>query len=201
MLAAPAASPGGDRLAVPVHRVVDSRVRSADRLDRFWRSIWPEAARTFGRGGIDLHTTDSPGEVRRTAADRPLLVGLRAGAVNLVLTDHIPMFWDRGRASAGTTTIHQGRHVCMIALAYAHGHRIPFVSVNTCVHELLHALLQDVFVARPEWYDGGGREARVEWHATALWLFGAGAAVRASGREYLERLRLSTISGIADKIH
>jgi hypothetical protein len=33
----------------------------------------------------------------------------------------------------------------MIALNYAHAHKIPLVAVNTCVHELLHALLQDIY--------------------------------------------------------
>ena len=116
-------------------------------LQRFWWSIWPEAVRDFGLGGIALQTTDGPGEVRRTAADNPFFVGLRRGVINLVLTARLPLYWDGGRALAGVTTIHEGYHVCMIALPYAHGNRTPFLSVNTCVHELLHALLPDVFVA------------------------------------------------------
>src|SRR5437879_3896508 len=66
---------------------------------------------------------------------------------------------------------------------------VPFLSVNTCVHELLHALLQDVFVDRPKWYQGGEREFRTDWSATCLWLFHDGAAIRKSGRAYVDRLR------------
>ena len=76
----------------------------------------------------------------------------------------------------------------MVALRYAHGNQIPFLSVNTCVHELLHALLQDVFVSRPRWFQTGGREFRTDWYATRLWLFHDGAAVRESAQTYLGRL-------------
>jgi hypothetical protein len=109
--------------------------------------------------------------------------------LNLVLTDHIPMKWDNGRALAGATTIFEGYHVSLIALQYAHGNQVPFFSVNTCVHEMLHALLQDVFVSRPNWFQGGERESRTDWYATCLWLFHNGAAVRQSARGYLERLQ------------
>jgi len=162
---------------------------SAQQVHNFWWSIWPEAVRDFSRGGIELQTSDGPGEVRRTAADRPFFIGLRRRAINLVLTGHIPLYWDSGRALAGVTTIHDGYHVCMIALPYAHGNRTPFLSVNTCVHELLHALLQDVFVTRPRWYQAGGREFRIDWYATRLWLFHDGTAVRKSAQAYLDRLR------------
>src|SRR5450631_2587572 len=137
------------RLPIPVHRIMDSRARcTQEQLHQFWSSIWPEAARDFGRGGMELQTTDGPGEVKRSPADKPIFVGLQHGVINLVLTDHIPMKWDSGRASAGVTTIHDGYHVCLIALQSAHGNQVPFFSVNTCVHEILHALLGDVFVSR-----------------------------------------------------
>ena len=109
--------------------------------------------------------------------------------MNLVLTDHIPMYWDSGRALAGVTTLCEGYHVCMVALRYAHGNRIPFLSVNTCVHELLHALLQDIFVSRSSWFEAGEREFRADRYATWLWLFRDGAAIRKSARIYLDRLR------------
>jgi hypothetical protein len=177
------------RLLVPVHRVMDSRAKCPpERLHYFWGNIWPEAVRNFSRGGIGLQTSDGPGEVRKSPGDRPILVGLRRGAVNLVLTDRIPMYWDRGRASSGVTTIYDGYHVCMIALQYAHGDQVPFLSVNTCVHELLHALLQDVFVRRPKWYQSGGSEFRMDWYATSLWLFHDGAVIRKSTQAYLGRL-------------
>jgi hypothetical protein len=180
------------RVIVPLHRVTDSRARcTPEQINRFWWKIWPEAVATFAHGGIALQTSDGPGRVRRTAGDTPIFDGLRRGMLNLVLTDHIPMKWDRGRALAGATTIFDGYHVSLIALQYAHGNQVPFFSVNTCVHEMLHALLQDVFVSRPNWFQGGGRESRTDWYATSLWLFHNGAAVRRSARGYLERLRAS----------
>jgi hypothetical protein len=178
------------RLLVPVHRVMDGRAQCPpEQLHRFWASIWPEAVRDFSRGGIELQTSDGPGEVRRSPGDKPIFIGLRHGVINLVLTSHIPMHWDRGRALAGVTTIYDGYHVCMVALQYAHADQVPFLSANTCVHELLHALLQDVFVSRPKWYQTGGREFRIDWYATGLWLFHDGAAVRKSAQAYLGRLR------------
>ena len=182
------------RLLVPIHRVMDSRAQcTQEQLHEFWRSTWPEAVRDFSRGGIGLQTTDGPGEVRRSPGDKPIFIGLRRGVINLVLTDHIPMKWDNGRALAGVTTIQDGYHVCLVALRYAHGNQAPFVSVNTCVHELLHALLQDVFVSRPEWYQAGGREFRTDWYATCLWLFHDGATVRKSAEAYLRRLRSAAV--------
>ena len=189
--AAAASRPGAPaRLPIPVHRVIDSRAQCpAEELRHFWSSVWPEALRNFSRGGISLQISDEPGEVRRSPGDKPIFIGLRRGVINLVLTDHIPMKWDSGRALAGVTTIYDGYHVCIVALRYAHGDQVPFLSTNTCVHELLHALLQDVFVSRPAWYQTGGREFRIDWYATQLWLFHNGAAVRQSAQEYLGRLR------------
>ena len=177
------------RVQVPVHRIVDARLHSPDRLRRFQSKIWPEAVRDFSRGGIDLQITDGPGEVKFTAADRPILLGLQRHAINLVVTDRIPMYWDGGRAWAGVTTLYEGYHVCMIALRYAHGDQVAFVSVNTCVHEILHALMQDIFLKSPKWYQAGGREFRIDWYATRMWMFHEGDAVRASASGYLERLR------------
>ena len=174
---------------MPVHRVVDARSKDRDRQRNFWTSIWPEAFRAFERGGIHLQTSDGPGEVRHSPADKPIFIGLRRGAINLILTDTIPMYWDNGRALSGVTTLHEGYPVCMVALRYAHGNQVPLVSTNTCVHELLHVLLQDIFVSRPKWYQSGEREFRIDWYATALWLLHDGAYVRKSGREYLSRLR------------
>jgi len=186
--AIPAGSPA--RLAVPLHRVMDGHARcTPEQLRRFWWSTWPEAVRAFGRGGIELQTSDGPGEVKRSAGDRPIFVGLRRGVLNLVLTDHIPMYWDRGRALAGATTIYDGYHLCMIALEYAHGNQAPFFSLNTCVHEILHALLLDIFVTHPKWYEGGEREFRTDWHATALWMFHGDGTVRESAQVFVNRLR------------
>src|SRR5262249_24429183 len=107
-------------LTLPVHRVFDAKTPCpAEVVQRFWWRVWPEAFRDLRRAGIDLQTTDESGEVRPTAGGRPTFKGLRRGAVNLVLTDHIPMYWDNGRALAGVTTIHEGYHLCVIALRFA----------------------------------------------------------------------------------
>ena len=191
-IATAATVPSGSQapLIVPVHRVMDVRARCpSDLLRRFWWSIWPEAVRDFHRSGIRLQTSDATGEVKRSASDRPILIGLKRGVINLVLTDHIPMNWDNGRALAGVTTIYEGYHVCMVALRYAHGHEIPFLSVNTCVHEILHVLLQDIYLGRTPWYEASAHEVRIDWYATRLWLFHDGAAIRKAAQAYVERLR------------
>ena len=185
-----AAFPAEPPVIVPVHRVVDVRAKcSPEQLHRFWWSIWPETVRDFNVCGVCLQTSDANGEMRRTAADRPIFIGLERGVVNLVLTDHLPLYWDNSRALAGVTTIYEGYQVCVIALRYAHGHQIPFLSVNTCVHELLHALMQDVFVRSPKWYETGGRELRINSYATELWLFHEGADIRKSAQAYVDRVR------------
>lgn len=177
-------------LLVPVHRIIDARAHlQPAQLQRFWTAIWPEAYRVFQRGGIELKTTDSPGEVRRSAADRPLFTGLRRAVINLILTDHLPLYWDNSRALAGGTSLWNGYSVCLIALRYAHGNRVPFLSTNTCVHELMHALLLDIFVSHPFWYQSAEREARIDWYATLLWLFHDGHAIRQSAQECLRRLQ------------
>lgn len=181
---------------VPLHRVMDARARCLPRqLHDFWSSVWPEAVRNFGSGGIQLRTSDGPGEVKRTAGGNPVFIGLRRDSINLVLTDRLPMYWDNGRALAGVTTLWDGYPISMIAIPYAHGNQIPFLSVNTCVHELLHALMQDIFVSRPKWYQSDGREFRSDWYATRLWLFHDGAAIRESARLCLARLR----AGVAER--
>lgn len=177
------------RIKIPVHRIVDAKAHFPPGvLEHFWSSIWPEAVRDFGRGGIDLQTTDGPGAITHTAADRALFSGLQSGALNLVLTDTLPLYWDNARALAGATTLVRGYCVSVIALRYAHGDRVPFLSVNTCVHEMLHALLLDIFVARPSSYQSVEREYRVDWYATRMWLFHDGGAVRQSARTFLARL-------------
>jgi hypothetical protein len=181
---------------VPVRRIVDAHAKIAPvDLARFWRKIWPQASRDFGSCGVRLQVTDAPGEIKNTAADRPVFVGLDRGSLNLVLTDHLPLYWDASRALAGVTTIYEGYHLCLIALRYAHGHQVPWFSTNTCTHELLHALMQDVYVMHPKWYQSAGREARIDAYATGLWLFHSGDAVRKSAREYVARLRAAQAAG------
>jgi hypothetical protein len=190
-IALPSTTPA--QVTVPIHRIVDAKARfPSGSLQRFWSSIWREAVTDFGHGGIALRTTDGPGEVGHTAADRPLFSGLRCGVLNLVLTDRLPLYWDNARSLAGVTTLDRGYHLCLIALRYAHGDRVPFLSTNTCVHEILHALLLDIFLTRPSAYQAVEREYRIDWYATRLWLFHDGAAVRRSAQAYLDRLRASS---------
>jgi len=188
-MAAGVASSAASPVIVPVHRIVDARAKcTVEELRRFWWRIWPEAVRNFSAAGIQLKASDGAGEIRRSAADRPIFSGLQRGVLNLVLTDYLPLYWDGGRALAGVTTIYEGCHLCLIALRYAHGNQVPFISVNTCVHEMLHALMQDIFVNRPRWYQSAGREFRIDSCATSLWLFHDGAAIRPSARNYVRRL-------------
>jgi hypothetical protein len=183
-------------VTVPVRRIVDGHAKlTAEELARFWQKIWPEAARNLGSCSVRLQTTDATGDIKRTAADRPVFVGLERGTINLVLTDHLPLYWDAGRALAGVTTIYEGYHLCLIGLRYAHANQVPWISVNTCTHELLHALMQDVYVTHPKWYQSAGREGRIDAYATALWLFRSGDAVRKSAREYVARLRAGQAAG------
>jgi hypothetical protein len=156
--------------------------------------MWPQAAGDLASGGIRLETSVTTGEVRRSPGGRPIFIGLDRSMLNLVITDQIPMVWDRARALSGVTTRYQGYHICVVALNYAHGHQIPFLSVNTCLHELLHALLQDIFEDRPAGLPGATREFRVDWYATRLWLFHDGAHIRQWAKAYVERLRWEVAS-------
>lgn len=177
-------------LIIPVHHVLDGRAKWArGQLARFWSSIWPEAVRDFERCGIRLESRVKQGEVRLSASGKPLFTGLDFRVLNFVITDRIPMDWDRGRGLTGVTTRYQGYHLCVAALHYAHGHQIPLLSVNTCVHELLHALLHDIFESRPKGYRGEARELLIDWYATRLWLFHEGPEIRKAAQAYVERLR------------
>ena len=187
-----AAAPGGRRepVVVPLRRIVDPRAHSfPSDLNRFWQVIWPEAVRDFASGGIRFDTTDAAGEIRRSAADRPLFHGLEPGVLNLVLTGTLPLYWDSGQALAGVTTRFEGYHLCVIAVRYAHRNQVPYLSVNTCLHEILHALMGDVFISQPKWYQRSSREMRIDLVATGLWLFGDGAAVGGAARTYVQRLK------------
>jgi hypothetical protein len=168
-------------LVVQVRRILDKRVTlSAD-------PVWPEAVRDFARGGIELRVTEVPGEVGRAASGRPVFKGLAHGVINLVVTDYVPLEWDQAKGLAGLTTQYDGYHVCVIAMRHAHGNQLPFFSVNTCVHELLHVLLHDIFATRPQGVAGSQREWRIDWYATRLWLFGDSAEIRGMAAEYLRR--------------
>ena len=179
-----------ERLAVPLRIIVDSRTNpNGAPLKRFWSRIWPQTAGDFEACGIHLDTSVTTGEVRRSPGGKPIFVGLDRHVLNLVVTDQIPMQWDRARALSGVTTHYQEYFVCIVALNYAHPHQIPFLSVNTCLHELLHAFLSDIFEDRPAGVKGNTRELRVDWYATRMWLFHDGAQVRRATKAYVERIR------------
>jgi hypothetical protein len=193
-LAALAAGPPvPPRLVLPLHRILDGRLKATDRVRHFWPTLWSEAVRDFHQGEIDFDLSDGAGEVKLSPAGNPIFTGLQRGAINLVATDVVPINWDGGRALAGVSTIHDGYHICLIAMRYAHRNQVAFVSVNTCVHEILHVVLQDIFLKPPKWYQAGGREVRVDYYATRLWLFHDGAEVRKLGEGYLRRLKSSRV--------
>jgi len=77
----------------------------------------------------------------------------------------------------------------MLGLWSSHTHQVPFLSVNTCVHEMLHAFLGDIFENRPRGFKGQMREARIDWYATRLWLFHDPGPIAAATRQYLARLQ------------
>jgi hypothetical protein len=157
-------------------------------LRYFWYTVWPEALREFGRGGVRIEPTFVQGEVQRWPGAQPYLVGLEPGVLNVILTPRIPLKWDQGLGLNGVTARYKGCHFCMIAVNRAHGHQIPFLSTNTLVHELLHALLQDIFEDRPEGIRGDYREFRVDCYATRMWLLPGAPSIREAARLYLNRL-------------
>ncbi len=177
-------------LTLPVRRMLDGRARHTRRaLGRFLSGVWPEAVRDFERCGIHLSGILRNGEIKLSPGGRPLFPGIEREAINVVLTDRIPLGWDQGRGLAGVTTRYEGCDLCVIALDHAHGHQFPFLSVNTCVHELLHVLFGDVGEERPAGVKGEVRELRIDAYATRMWLFREGAAVRRAARDYVNRRR------------
>lgn len=189
-ITAAAAAASTPALVLPIHHVLDTATKpSKEDLRRFNSAIWPETVRDFARCGIQFLRTEGTGEVRRTPAGNPTFSGLAPRAINLVLTPFIPRNWDRGRALSGLSTIYERHHICVIALLYAHTHQIPFLSVNTCVHELLHVLMLDIFDQQSKGISAGVRELRIDAYATRLWLFHDGDAIRKSAQIYAERLK------------
>ena len=69
----------------------------------------------------------------------------------------------------------------------------PYLSTDTCVNELLHALLQDILVSHPKWIRlAGANPGPIGTRRN--WLFHDGAEVRKSAKVYPERLRASSAS-------
>ncbi|QOY90556.1 hypothetical protein [Paludibaculum fermentans] len=177
-------------VVVPVSLVMDSKAKLTPEVVRhFWSSLWPQAVQEFAAGGIRLECRNRTGEVLRPPGRPPVVSGLDPATLNVVLTGTIPMEWDSGRSLSGVTLRYRGRHLCMISLYRAHGHLIPLVSVNTCVHEILHALMLDIFEQNPQGVAGAGREFRIDYLATRLWLFHDGADIRRSAETYVRKLR------------
>lgn len=183
-----AGAAGGD-VVVPLHHVLDRRAACRARHVRdFWGRVWPQAVADFEQCGVRFAVTSGEGEVERPAWRTPVVQGLRRGCLNVVVTDRIPVQWDGGRGLAGVTTMYRGHAMCMIAIARAHGHRIPFVATNTCTHEMLHAVLGDVFENRPAGWRGQARESRMDAVATGLWFGWRDGGVRAGAGEFLGRV-------------
>ncbi len=180
-------------LTLPVNLVLDSKAR---RALHFEQGIWQEALRDLAKCGLQVQVNKTTGEVARPSQREPIITGLQPGKLNLVVTDQIPMYWDHGRLLNGLTTPYRGYHLCMVAMNWAHGHQVPVLSVNTCLHEILHALLLDIFERRPPGWMGHVRELRVDACATRMWLLGDGSGLLDSARAYLERL-----SGSANTEH
>jgi hypothetical protein len=175
-----------DRVEIPVLRIIDRNAHANAR--GFISSIWKEAGEVFGRGGIMLRVIDRSGEVLQYPSGRPIFRCLDRSRINVVLTDRVPLDWDKGRSLAGVSALYEGFCICVISMNEAHGNQIPFLAVNTVVHELLHVLLEDVFRDRTSVFQGQSSEARVDLHATRLWLFGGDETVRESAKVCLDRL-------------
>ena len=159
-------------------------------LKRFWREIWPEAARALGRCNIEVQTTWKLSHFNRSPAGFLHFQDLTPHVINIFLTNHMPLSWDNGRALSGVATRYNGYCLCVLALDYAHGNQIPFFGLNTCLHEILHVLLGDIEVKRPTHAFLGGqtRESRVDAVATSLWLLGrSGADLREKARAFIAR--------------
>jgi hypothetical protein len=190
LLAAGRAFGAGAHLEIPLLRVSDKYSRSgAAQRSQFLTEIWGEAEQVFAKAGMPLRTIDRAGEVLQYPSGRPRFRCLDRSMINVVLTDRVPLDWDKGRSLAGVSALYEGFCICVISMNEAHGNQIPFLSVNTVVHELLHVLLQDVFRDRSSVFHGQSSEARVDLHATRLWLFGGDETARESARGCLERLR------------
>jgi len=189
LLVSPIAQEYPSHLDVPVLCLTNKHARcSASQMSRFYSDVWNEAVRSFTQCGVTLRVIEREGEILKYPSGRPRFVGLERGRVNVVLTDYVPLHWDNGRFEAGVATIYEGYHLCIISVNLAYGNSVPFLAVNTVVHELLHIFLQDILSSRRGLLQAHSRETHVDWHATRMWLFKDDATVREAAREYLTRL-------------
>lgn len=177
-------------LEVPVLCLTNALARTTPEAVRAFRAgVWDEAVRTFADCGVHLRVTHRTGEILKYPSSRPRFVGLERGQLNVVLTDAIPMEWDHGRQVAGGSTVYEGYVVCVIAMKFARSFGVPLMAMNTVVHELLHVFLGDVFAARGGRLRRYGREGRVDWEATRMWLGADAGAIRAAARAHLLRMQ------------
>ena len=186
VLAARAAPP--PLVTVPVDILFDQDAKLGDWAVRHFWALWAEAVRDFGWCGVFFRTRVRDAGMWRPPHRQPVISGLGERVLNLVVTNTIPLEWDKTRMVRGITTLYRGHHLCLVAIHQANRHRVPLIGVNTIVHELLHALLLGILEPRPAGVRGHAREARVEWLATRLWLFHSGTGIRESARQYVERL-------------
>jgi hypothetical protein len=180
-------------VVVPVLRLLNKHIAlSAADVRQFHATVWDEAAAAFRSCGVALRTVDRVGEIRRYPSGRPRFFGLEKTMLNVVLTDRIPLSWAQGRSLAGVTTVYEGHLVTVIALEDAYPNRLPFIAVNTVVHELLHVFRGDILVRRTGLFRGSDREAMVDWQATRLWLFEHAPEIRESAAILVQRLALQS---------
>jgi hypothetical protein len=118
--------------------------------------------------------------------------------VNVVLTGAVPLYWDNGRSLPGVTTVYEGCHVSVVSVRNAYANRLPFVAVNTVVHELLHVIRGDIFVRPSGLLIRVDRETAVDWEATRMWLLGSAPGVKEAARLYVQRLRAAVRRRVAD---
>lgn len=186
-----ASSATPSNVVVPVDILIDEDAKlSEDTVRRFW-GLWAEAASDLGWCGVFFQTRVRAAGMWRPSSRQPVISGLGHGVLNFVVTRSVPIEWDNGRMLRGVTTIYRNHHLCLIGMNRADRNRVPLIAVNTCLHELLHALLLDIFEFRPGGARGQAREFRIDWLATRLWLFHSGAGIRESARTYVQRLRAS----------
>lgn len=177
-------------VTLPVRLILDDRAKlGPHQLHFFWAYLWPQAVSELWRCGVHVAASQAPGEIWRPPGREPMVSGLDRGSLNLVITNQIPMEWDSGRGVSGITTWYRGYSLSVVAITRCHGNQVPFLSTNTCLHEMLHALLGDIFDARPGRAAVQAREFRADWYATMLWMLWDGGAVRRAAAAYVARLR------------
>jgi hypothetical protein len=183
-----AAAISSPRLQLPIRLTFDAHAKlSPAQLDLFHKSLWPETLRGFASAGVSLQVAPAAGYIRRLPSGTPMFTHLDRGAINLIVTSDIPLHWDQGRGLAGVSLLYDRSHLCLIALRRAHPHHVPFLSVNTVLHEL-HVILEDVYVQEPSPIESSRRELRADLAATRLWLFPSNPAVAEYVRRFLPRL-------------